>query len=372
MSRNRLIVLAGSLLLGCLGIGSTASADPPVGNVSARAQIAVSAGGSARVVPGSVATSVGSSDTYATVTRARTGRYTVRFVGLETEPGAVVHLVQWARENGPAPAICRPTSWSNGLGAVEVQIRCHDAASGRARDGVRFDLWFALYRHDPVFTEPVSHAVVADGSRTTPFSAVSRPWQPTAADTSVQRTGVGVYELVFAERLANATPIVTAYNARTRWCQPSGSGVASGGTTRLVVRCFRRGGLPADSEFTATLAVGDPFYGSDQGARVRIDFPGGTLGFSANSTFDGDNENVSLGAGLQQVRLDGTANDKRLVLVAQAVDRRPRRCFVVRAVRSDIGFDPTIGFVFTRCVSGRTGASIDTTQWVRRLDVSAT
>ena len=371
MKVARVLALVGVLVAGGSVMSPPAAADAPTGNVHARAQIAVSAAGAARVVPGSVVTSLGRSDSSVTVSRSRVGDYAVRLAGLEAQRGSIVHLVQWGPRPGQARALCRPSEWSNAAGAVEVVVRCADAVTGAPRDGVRFDLWFLQYRHDPEFILPVSHAHAFDGSRTSIYDAVSSPWRSSAGATTVRRTQRGVYEVVFAEAFRAPTPIVTAYDDRPRWCQPSTIRRGADGTHRVEVRCFRVGGEPADSAFGITLAVGDPFFGTGGGARVRIDFPGGELGFSENLVFDAVNENVSLATGVQQVRLDSTVGDGRLVLVAQALDRRPRRCVIVRAPRADIGFDPTIGFVITRCMSGRTGAPVDTTQWVRRLDVSS-
>jgi hypothetical protein len=180
------------------------------------------------------------------------------------------------------------------------------------------------------------------------YEGQARPTNAAPADTSILRSGVGRYRVVFPRAAARHGVVhVAAVNPGPVWCQVMAFG-PFGADELVSVGCFRAGGTPADTNFSISFNGHDsatpppaPELGKFGYLDARAD---GTILTAYNST-GRTNTVTPSGAGTYRVSLPGlgAAGGRRGGLMVTAIaPASPARCKVGGWTTSTAGQDALV------------------------------
>jgi hypothetical protein len=181
------------------------------------------------------------------------GRATVTFSGLSAFLGRTSILNVTPLAFGAGSQYCKPVEAY--LVRDTVEVHCYEAGTGLPAylDHVHFTLAVTRNYSDVAYA-------YADRPTSTNYSPQDRgSWNPAGA-TTVLRTGVGQYQVVFSELQrkvwdANNNGLweVNAVGSDNIYCKLA----SAGGSTAMFanVRCYSPAGVPADSKFTVLFVL---------------------------------------------------------------------------------------------------------------------
>ena len=141
---------------------------------------------------------------------------------------------------------CRILSWTTGVSATTVQVRCYSPVDGSLSD----ESFIVMYTHHVGLTgAPGRKAayVYANKPTTSSYTPPTAYRYTTGSTPKVKRTSAGKYNVVLPGLPAGGAAAVTAVGTGTSRCQLTSIAGKVGQT--VGVACFSPSGTPVDSEF---------------------------------------------------------------------------------------------------------------------------
>ncbi len=183
-----------------------------------------------------------------TIDRITKGEYRVHLPGLATERGNVQVSGRFTAPAGK-PAICRVGSWGPSAADLTVIVGCRNLAGAKA--DAEFDLFFG--QGQGLKGPGVGPIAYLDANRPTTASYAPDPlrrFSSAGMASHISRTGIGRYLVTLPGMPTGGSAQVTTYVRGTSHCVLSS--IATSGTQRIGVRCFKPNGDRVDSEFGLT------------------------------------------------------------------------------------------------------------------------
>lgn len=201
-----------------------------------------------------------STGAFNTILRTGTGAYTVVIPGL-TAAGGNVQVTAYDSSGNPTRCNVGPNHWGlPGIDTTTADIRCFD------RTGAAADEFFSFaYTLNMPFSQINGGSTVgayawADKPKRTTLYTPSVPWNFNGAGSDLfqaQNLGHGLYQVNAPAEVENTPSLVLATAVQS-------TGLAANAYCNIAswfpisAKCYKQGGVPADSEFNVAVDAGPP------------------------------------------------------------------------------------------------------------------